>query len=270
MLVDRAQKMKMHQSELISNPDSFPKGIPLPDAEVQERKRMREWCERVGYSGCPAPSNPLKMRPWEPPFTVLPHVWLCNADFQELMRGLQAHGWTPAEGFRWQPIRDYEPFEECPFATPEEVKFWREKRLPDPTSYLAFMEITTQESKSKAHGLNDSVHGKETRRGGFHISDQSTCEIHGKGSGKGKGDPEPSQPVTVTLPIIENQQRCRVYNVVKRGKIIKKLKVPHGYVIRKVNPNRAPKIHKPNMQITTTNCNNTVITNIDSASSSLR
>ncbi len=231
MLVNRAQKM--HQSNQVRS-NLYPQGIPLPDDEVKERKRIREWCYRVGYSGCSSPSHPLSMKPWEPPFTVLPHVWLCNADFTEFMKCLKSHGWVPAESFRWKPIRDYEPFEQCPLATAEEIKFWRDKVLPDPTSYLTFLEISSQENK--ANGSNGSARGKATHRGGFHNSDQSTCEIHGK------SDEEPSQPVT--LPIINNQQRCRVYNVVKRGKIIRKLKVPHGFVIRKVLPKRVPKITK--------------------------
>ena len=84
---------------------------PLPPDVIQERREMREWSDRVGYRGCSSPGNPTKHRPWEPPFTVLPHVASNPKDLSTFIKMLRDHGWSYETDPLWNPVREYSPDE---------------------------------------------------------------------------------------------------------------------------------------------------------------
>ena len=84
---------------------------PLPPDVIQERRVMREWSDRVGYRGCSSPGNPTKHRPWEPPFTVLPHVASNPKDLSAFIKMLRDHGWSYETDPLWNPVREYSPDE---------------------------------------------------------------------------------------------------------------------------------------------------------------
>lgn len=87
-------------------------GISLPPEVIRERAETKAWEARVGYQGCKNPGNPTQTaRPYEPLFTVLPHVVSDQKDFSKFIQLLNRHYWSFENDPLWNPIRDYTPEE---------------------------------------------------------------------------------------------------------------------------------------------------------------
>eukprot|EP00435_Cladocopium_sp_Y103_P016289 s591_g4.t1 len=78
-------------------------------AALEERRKMREWAERVGFQGCPSSGNPMRYHAKdfveEVPFTVSkPSEKWHPDDMTQVEMLLKRFEWHP--GMTWNPFRE--------------------------------------------------------------------------------------------------------------------------------------------------------------------